>query len=129
MAWRAAPVLGVRSVAAAADYYRDVLGFECPGGLYGAEGEPPVYAVMRREGVELHLQIRRRAVFAGERGGFEGDAYLFVEDVDGLHRELAERGVAVLRRPQDEPYGLRDFTIETPHGHRLTFARRLAAGD
>ena len=125
MSWQAAPVLGVPSVAEAADYFKKVLGFECPGGLYGAEGEPPVYAVMRRSGTEVHLQIRRRTVFADARGSFEGDAYLFVEDVDAVFEELKRNGASILRPPMDEPYGLRDFTIETPHGHRLTFATNL----
>ena len=125
MGWQAAPVLGVRSVAEAVDYFERVLGFECPGGLFGAEGEPPVYAVMRRDGCEVHLQIRRRTVFAEERGSFEGDAYLFVEDLDALYKELQGRGASVLRPPMDEPYGLRDCTIETPDGHRLSFAQRL----
>ena len=125
MSWQAAPVLGVRSVAEAVGYFERVLGFECPGGLFGAEGEPPVYAVMRRGGCEVHLQIRRRTVFAEERGSFEGDAYLFVEDLDALYAELEGRGASVLRPPMDEPYGLRDFTIETPDGHRLSFAQRI----
>ena len=125
MTWQAAPVLGVQSVAEAADYFQNVLGFECPGGLYGPDGEPPVYAVMRRGGSEVHLQIRRRSVFAGARGSFEGDAYVFVDDVDALHEELKSRGASVSRPPMDEPYGLRDFTIETPDGHRVAFASRL----
>ena len=125
MTWRAAPVLGVRSVAEAADYFEKVLGFACPGGLHGADGEPPVYAVMRRDGSEVHLQIRRREVFAGPRGSFEGDAYVFVDDVDALFEELKSRGATILRPPMDEPYGLRDFTIETPDGHRVAFASDL----
>ena len=129
MTWQAAPVLGVRSVAEAVDYFQNVLGFECPGGMYGEDGEPPVYAVMRRDDCEVHLQIRRRTVFAGERGSFEGDAYLFVENVDALYEELKGNGASVLRPPMDEPYGLRDFTIETPHGHRLAFAERPSAAE
>jgi len=35
----------------------------------------------------VHLQIRRREVFAGARGSFEGDAYVFVDDVDALFEE------------------------------------------
>ena len=125
MSWRAAPVLGVPSVAAAVDYFEKVLGFACPGGMHGAEGEPPVYAVMRRGGSEVHLQIRRREVFTGPRGSFEGDAYVFVDDVDALFEELKRRGATILRPPMDEPYGLRDFTVETPDGHRVAFASDL----
>ena len=50
---------------------------------------------------------------------------MIAPDVDALHAEFAARGVDVLREPEDEPYGLRDFTIATPQGHRLAFATPL----
>ena len=40
---------------------------------------------------------------------------------DGLHVELVRRGASILRSPQDEPYGLRDFAVEDLVGHRLVF--------
>ena len=123
--WEAAPVLGCRDVEAAAAWFGDALGFDCPGGLFTPPGHAPVYAIISREGAAIHLQIRRRPVFVAERPVHEGDAYIFVDDTDTLHAELAGAGVTVIREPQDESYGLRDFTIETPTGHRLTFATRL----
>ena len=60
-----------------------------------------------------------------ERPSFEDDGYLFVGDADAQHAEFAARDVTVLREPQDEPYGLRDFTIATPQGHRLAFGAPL----
>ena len=122
-----APVLGCRDVQAAAEWFQEALGFACPGGITrpAAEGEA-VYAVVARQGTAIHLQIRRRPVFLSERPDFEGDGYLFVDDADALHAEFAARGVAVLRAPMDEPYGLRDFTIVTPEGHRLAFGTPLA---
>ena len=126
-AWETAPVLGCRDVRAAADWFQDALGFECPGGVARPPGEgEAVYAIVDREGAGVHLQIRRRPVFLAERPDFEGDGYLFVADADALHAEFAARGVAVLREPMDEPYGLRDFTIATPQGHRLAFGGPLA---
>jgi uncharacterized glyoxalase superfamily protein PhnB len=121
--WRIAPTLGVRDVNKAADYYTSVLGFECPGGVFEgvAPGEGGVYAIVRREGIEIHLQIRRRQLFAGERESIEGDAYLFVPDVDALFEEFESNGVRIQRPPEDAPYGLRDFVVEDPEGHRLTF--------
>lgn len=123
--WETAPVLGCRDVATAADWFESALGFACPGGLYTPPGHEPVYAIVSREGAAIHLQIRRRPVFLAERPSHEGDAYVFVTDTDALHAELAGAGVTVIREPMDETYGLRDFTIETPTGHRLTFATRL----
>ena len=122
-AWETAPVLGCRDVEVAMSWFVDTLGFSCPGGLFTPPDHEPVYAIVFREGAGIHLQIRRRPVFLAERQAHEGDAYLFVDDPDALHEEYAAKGVTVIRPPQDEPYGLRDFTIETPTGHRLTFAR------
>jgi len=126
--WRIGPILGVRDVKKAVEYYTSVLGFECPGGIFEgvAPGEGGVYAIVRRGEVEIHLQIRRREIFAGEREGIEGDAYLFVPDVDALFEEFQAKGVVVHRIPEDAEYGLRDFVIEDPEGHRLTFGTPLA---
>ena len=121
--WEAAPVLGCRDVEAAMSWFVETLGFTCPGGLFTPPDHEPVYAIVFREGASIHLQIRRRPVFLAERQAHEGDAYIFVEDPDALHEEYEAKGVTIIRPPQDEPYGLRDFTIETATGHRLTFAR------
>ena len=125
--WVAAPVLGCRDVHAAAEWFQTALGFACPGGVMHPPGaDEAVYAIVSRQGAAVHLQIRRRPVFLSERPDFEGDGYLFVDDADALHAELAAAGVAVLREPMDEPYGLRDFTIVTPESHRLAFGAPLA---
>ncbi len=111
----------------AADYYRDVLGFTERSVFEGVGEEPAVYAILDKDGIEIHLQIRRREVFADKREGIESDAYFFVPDADALHTELVSRGASVLRPPQDEPYGLRDFTVEDLEGHRLVFGTPLDA--
>jgi uncharacterized glyoxalase superfamily protein PhnB len=118
--WEVAPTLGVQSVPDAVEFFCQKLSFERPRELYGPASEP-VYAIVRRGAISVHLQIRRRAVFAGPREDHEGDAYFYVEDATALHHEFLAKGVRMHRDIQDEPYGLRDFTIETPDGHRLTF--------
>ena len=123
--WRIAPSLGFRDVKQATEYYTAVLGFECPGGVFeGVPGEGGIYAIVRRGGIEIHLQIRRREAIVG-RESIEGDVYLFVPDVDDLFEEFRGKGVTIHRTPRDSPYGLRDFVIEDPEGHRLTFGTPL----
>src|SRR5688572_10391235 len=122
--WQVAPMLGVSSVPDAVSFFCEKLGFEPPQALYGPP-EERVYAVVRRGGIEVHLQIRRRGIFAAPREDHEGDAYFQVADVDALRAEFAAKSVKFLRDVQDEPYGLRDFTIESPDGHRLTFGSPL----
>ena len=125
--WRAAPILGTRDVEATTTWFCDALGFECPGGVFRPVAEAvPVYAIVLREDAGIHLQIRHRAVFPIERETIEGDAYVFVDDVDTLNAEYAAReDVSLQREVMDEPYGLRDFTVASPDGHRIAFGTPL----
>lgn len=125
---RVAPILGFRDVRKAADYYRDTFGFSYDprtGILDGVGDERAVYAIVRRGGVEIHLQIRRREHMSRERESIESDAYVFVSDVESLYADLQRRGAKIYRPLQDEPYGLRDFTVEDLEGHRLAFGAPL----
>lgn len=112
------PILGVPDVTAARDYFVDSLGFACTG-FFEPAGEA-VYAIVARAGGEIHLQIRR-GTSPRRREDHETDAFIVVADVDALRAEL-EGKVRVLRDIQDEPYGMRDFTIELPFGPRIAFA-------
>ena len=94
--------------------------------MEGEGEEAAVYAILDRDGTEIHLQIRRREIFADKRESLESDAYFFVPDADALHAELVGRGASILRPPQDEPYGLRDFAVEDLEGHRLLFGTPLS---
>lgn len=123
--WEAAPTLGVRSVPSAVEFFCGLLSFERPLTLYGPPSEP-VYAIVSRGGISVHLQVRRHDVFPVAREEHEGDAYFVVDDADALYEEFIAKGVPMHRGIQDEPYGLRDFTVATPDGHRLTFGSELA---
>lgn len=121
--WKAIPVLGARDVAATVAYLRDTLGF----GVVDVHtpGREPVYAVLCRDGTTVHVQIRRREVYPAGRDPSDTEIYFEVPDVDALHAEYVAKGVKLLRDLQDEPYGMRDFTIELPDGARLAFATPL----
>ena len=122
MGWQAAPILGVRDVQATVDWFVGVLGFELTAPLFGVPGdEGPVYGIVHRDGLPVHVQIRRREVWTGEREAIETDVYVYVDDVDALYAEYVAAGVTVFREICDEDYGMRDFCIETPDGHRIAF--------
>jgi catechol 2,3-dioxygenase-like lactoylglutathione lyase family enzyme len=123
--WGVAPILGVLDVVLAVDFFCDKLGFSRPVRLYGGPGEPPVYGIVSREGISVHLQIRDPAARPVARGVHDCDGIFTVPAVDSLATEFAARGVKFVRQVQDEPYGMRDFTIETPDGLRLVFAMPL----
>jgi catechol 2,3-dioxygenase-like lactoylglutathione lyase family enzyme len=105
------PVLLVRDLPAALAYYTDKLGFT----LDFTWEDPPVYAGVRLDRVQLHLM-------PGDPG--QGISVHFVIDaVDALHRFHAERGVEVSGSPQDMPWGLRTYRAKDLDGNWLGFGQ------
>ena len=124
MAWSVAPVLGANNVANSVGYYREKLGFQNPNGIFRPEGHETsgVYAIMTRDDISLHIQIRRRDLYPNDRERIESDVYLYVEDVDPVFAEFDKRGAKIVRGITDGPnYGLRDFVIEDLDQNRLIF--------
>lgn len=124
-AWKASPVLGVRQVREAAEYYRDVLGFRLDpiDGVFQPSPDEPggVYAIVTRSGVQIHFQIRRGESPQAQRPAFERDVYLYVDDVDGLYADLQRRGARIRSAPQMAPHGIREMVVEDLNGYRLAF--------
>lgn len=128
-AWSASPVLGVANVREAAEYYRDVLGFGLdPADVFQPSPEEPggVYAIVKRPGAWIHFQIRRESAPPREREAIEIDAYVYVDDVDGLYSDLQCRGAVILQSPIVMPYGLREMVVEDLNGYRVAFGEFVA---
>jgi predicted enzyme related to lactoylglutathione lyase len=99
-------VLHVPDVGATAEYYRDVLGFTYD---YGAD----TYSVVWRENAAVHLA-------QGELGdGFH--VFFWLEELDAYCEEIRAHGATIVAEPQDQPYGLREFTAVDCNGVRLIF--------
>lgn len=123
--WKTSPVLGVRNVRQAAEYYRNVLGFSLDpvNGVFQPTGDEPggVYAIVERGSASIHLQIRRGDLPDRKRQAFERDVYVYVNDLDALHADLQRRGAVIKQRPRVAPYGIREIVVEDLNGYRLTF--------
>ena len=116
-----APQFVVPDVARAAEHYRDKLGFE----ILGYFPKPPVFAMVRRDGIEIHFgkSVSGRAA-PGSTHRDEGlDAYIWVDDVDALAAELKTRGADILEGPVQRPYGRREIIVRDPNGFRLAFGQ------
>src|SRR5215467_6801883 len=99
------PQFAVPDVIAAAEYYRDVLGFQILGYFY----EPPVYSIVRRDAVEIHLgkaDANADAAAAPNTPHREDsiDAYIWVDAVDALFAELKSRGAKIVEPPTVREY-------------------------
>lgn len=111
------PVLPVHDVAAAAEWFVRVLGFQIDF-LHGAP--VPVHGRVKLgdhswgDPVYIHLSQAPGPIQPC------GETRLHVgRDVDGLHRHALAQGATVLLPPTDQPWGLREMGIEAPGGHRL----------
>jgi len=108
----AAPVLPSRDLHETVAFYAR-LGFE------NAGDAPDVwdYAIVRRDAIELHFYLDADP----DRGGTASSrCFVWVDDVDALHGELAAAGVAV-GDLFDMDYGMRLFTVTDPTGNDVRF--------
>lgn len=123
--WQVAPILGVRDVRQAAEYYRDVLGFTLDpvdGVFQPSPAEAGgVYAIVTRPGASIHFQIRRGETPERVRQPHERDVYIYVDHLDDLYTDLLGRGAVITHGPRLTPYGIREFEVEDPNGFRLAF--------
>jgi catechol 2,3-dioxygenase-like lactoylglutathione lyase family enzyme len=104
------PELPVRDVTKSVVHFRDVLGFK----INHAQED---LGVMDRDGITVLLIPR-----STEHQGI-GSTYVYVENVDELHRELLSKGAYVQGSPVSHPWGLRDFTTLDLDGNRLRFGQ------
>jgi uncharacterized glyoxalase superfamily protein PhnB len=109
------PNLEVRELAPAVEFLRTVLGFE-------VDMEEPEMglALLHRDTVELAV-VRTGNPAVNETTA----AYIGVEEVDALHAHCVARGAEIVVALTDHPWGLRDFVVRIPGGHRLAFGERL----
>jgi len=133
--------LTCRDVPRSIAFYRDTLGFELK--ECWPDESKPMFAslLLDRQAILLgaHLPADKVGEWCGDDAAmkrhaetvaneFESNAagagvtiYLRVEDIDGYHALLVERGVKGMLDPKTQFYGQRDFPLRDPDGYRLTF--------
>lgn len=116
-----APSFVVSDVVATAEYYRDVLGFE----ILGYFAEPPVFAMVGRGGVEIHFG---KADAEPQRSNLEfreisSDAYIWVDDIEALFRELAVSGADIIEGPVRRIYDCVELEVRDCNGFKLVFSQ------
>jgi uncharacterized glyoxalase superfamily protein PhnB len=78
---------------------------------------------LSRDNFRVGLGECRDAVPANELGDHSYAAYVSVNDIDGLYAEFLSRGVPIRNPLETKPWGMREFALHTPDGHRMTFGR------
>ena len=110
------PNLEVADLGPATAFLRDVLGFTVE-----VHEEAMGLVLLSRDAVGLAL-VRAATPGVNETTA----AYIGVTGVNDLYGHCQRQGAAVVTPLTDHPWGLRDFVIEMPGGHRLALGERIS---
>lgn len=109
-------VLAVKDLAVSANYFVNQLGFDrdfaAPGWEFLSFGD---FKVMLGECAD--------EMTAEETGNHSWFAHALIENVDEICQEFIDRGAQILSPIADKSWGIREFSVITPDGHRIVFGQ------
>jgi lactoylglutathione lyase len=122
------PNLIVRDIEASTGFYRDVLGFAVKQTV--PEAAPFVFVWLERDGVPVFLNdpaaVEKDLPGAGARAvGGTATLFFVIKGVDDFHAQVAPK-TRIVMSLRTQFYGMREFAVEDPDGHLLTFAERVS---
>ena len=86
--------------------------------------EPYVFAILRRDDVEIMLQridgYEKPNVYSLRDGGV-WDAYIRVEGIKDLYESVREKAT-IVQPLREQPYGNWEFEVKDPNGYVLVFS-------
>jgi uncharacterized glyoxalase superfamily protein PhnB len=115
------PTLAVRNMKETIQFYRDSLGFKM--GMAFPDADNPEYADLSKDGiVVMFVPAKNVGIGSKQRLGIGVNLYMQIDgDIDEYCNELKNKGVKVVVDIKDEPFGIRDFTVEDINGYKLIF--------
>ncbi len=115
------PTLAVRDMKETIAFYKDVLGFKT--GMMFPDAANPEYADLSKDDMVLMLiPAANCGISAEEKLGKGVNFYLQIDgDIDEYYRQVKRKSAKIIADLKDEPFGIRDFTVEDINGYQLTF--------
>ncbi len=115
------PALAVRNMIQTIQFYRDSLGFKM--GMTFPNADNPEYADLSKDGMVLmFISAENIGISRDEKLGMGVNLYMQIDgNIDKYYNELKDKNVKIVVDIKDEPYGVRDFTVEDMDGYKLTF--------
>jgi uncharacterized glyoxalase superfamily protein PhnB len=115
------PTLAVRDMKQTIEFYKNSLGFKV--GMAFPDADNPEYADLSKDGmVVMFIPTGNVGIGAKEKLGVGVNLYMQINgDIDEYYSELKNKGVKIIVDIKDQPYGIRDFTVEDINGYKLTF--------
>ena len=114
-----APQLLVDDLERSIAYYRKI-------GFTFDEPWEGFYAIGRLDGLEIHLKEapRDQAVRQSRRDSEHLDAAAGVDGIEAFYAQCVANGVTIIKPLAATEWGTKDFYIEDPDGHILSFGGR-----
>jgi uncharacterized glyoxalase superfamily protein PhnB len=121
------PTLAVRDMKRTIEFYKNSLGFKM--GMAFPNADNPEYADLSKDGMVLmFIPVESIGIGSEEKLGTGVNLYMNIDgDIDEYYNELKNRNVQIAVDIKDEPYGIRDFTVEDIDGYKLTFCQQSKA--
>ena len=115
------PTLAVRNMKETIEFYKNSLGFGV--GMTFPDADNPEYADLSKDGMVLmFIPAENIGIGRGEKLGIGVNLYMQIDgDIDEYYDEVKKKGVKIAVEIKDEPFGIRDFTVEDVDGYQLTF--------
>ena len=106
-------VLAVHDLRRSAAFYVGVLGFQ-------VVNEPPGWVFVAKDRCMIMLGECPEDIPASQLGCHNYFAYLRVADADAYYEHVKRCGAAILSEIEDKSWGMREFTVASSDGHRIT---------
>jgi uncharacterized glyoxalase superfamily protein PhnB len=111
-------VLAVHNAREAAKFYVEALDFRIV-------DESPGWIFVLKDNCMVMLGECPDDMSPADLGCHNYFAYLRVDNVDVYHAQLRAKGVPAVREIEDQPWGMREFGLTTPDGHRITIGQTI----
>ena len=111
-------VLAVNDLDASEKYFIEKLGFTLKSRIGG-------WSFLSLDNFHLMVGHCQGEMLAKDTNNHSYFAYVNCEGIDELYGEYRERGVEFIQRISDKPWGLREFGVVTPEGHRIMFGQEI----
>ena len=113
-------VLAVNDFDSAVKFFTEKLGFTVKNTIGG-------WAFLHLDNFYLMVGDCQGETLAKETGNHSLFAYVNCEGIDDLYDQYQGRGVPFKQKIANKPWGLREFEVETPEGHRIIFGQEISA--
>ena len=111
-------VLAVHDVRRSAEFYVTMLGFRIV-------AEPDGWIFVAKDGCMIMLGECPDDLHPSTLGCHNYFAYLRVTDADEYYDDLKAKGAEILSAIENKPWNMREFSLRTSDGHRITIGHML----